>query len=288
MPGRRTSLRRNRNVRRGEKERPERSKEFAKITVDDIYEELKEIQITDESDLAKMREPLVFWAHDDTAEPGKSYRYRIRLGIFNPVAGTEQFSEQYKSLKNDVILWSAFSDVTKPVDIPARLYFFPHEIQQAAKIVTVTVCRYVLGYWYSRDFMVKQGEVIGKAVDYDGAEVEDGVVVPETIDYSTGAVLVDVMPVNDWSGAKNLRARLYFDMLYSFDGDNIERMPIKSMYWAEGLQARFNEIRKSEREPKEPLRGWGGRVGRRERAITPGERPGDMEEMMRMMLRGAP
>jgi len=293
MPERRKQLRK----KRGKKERPERSRDSAKITVDDIYEEFEKVRITEESDLAKMREPLVFWAHDDTAEPGKSYRYKIRLGVFNPIAGTDQFSEQYKSLKNDVILWSGFSDVTKPVDIPARLYFFPYGVQQAAKAVTVTVCRYTLGYWYSKDFTARQGEVIGKVVESEPVEAEQEqekqeITVPETIDYATGAVLVDVIPVNDWSGAKNLRARLYFDMLYSFDGDNIERIPIKSMYWPEKLQARFNEIKKAEKEPKEPLRAWGGRVRRGRRAPRPGEkpgeRPGDMEEMMRMMLQGTP
>jgi len=291
---RRKPLRKSRGDRRGEKERPERSRDSAKITVDDIYEEFEKVLITEESDLAKIREPLVFWAHDDTVEPGKSYRYRIRLGVFNPIAGTDQFSEQDKPLKNNAILWSRFSDVTETVEIPGRLYFFPHGVQQAAKAVTVTVCRYALGYWYSEDFTVKQGEVIGKVVESEPVEAEEEqeITVPETIDYATGAVLVDVIPVNDWSGGKNLRARFYFDMLYSFDGNNIERIPIKSMYWPERLQARFNEIKKAEKEPKEPLRAWGGRVARRRRAPRPGEkpgeRPGDMEEMMKMLLKGTP
>ena len=294
MLGRRKQLRKSRGDRRGEKERLGRSKESAKATVDDIYEEFEKVRITEESDLAKMREPMVFWAHDDTVELEKSYRYRIRLGVFNPIAGADQFSEQYKSLKNDVILWSEFSDATKPVDIPARLYFFPHGVQQAAKAVTVTVCRYVLGYWYSKDFTARQGEVIGKVVESEPVEAEEEqeITVPGTIDYATGAVLVDVIPVNDWSGGKNLRARFYFDMLYSFDGDNIERIPIKSMYWPEKLQARFNKIKKAEKEQKEPLRDWGSRVSRRRRATRPGERPGerpgDMEEMMKMILKDMP
>ena len=46
-------------------------------------------------------------------------------------------------------------------------------------------------------------------------------------------------------------------MLYSFDGTSIEQMPIKLKYWPDELTNKFNEIKKSEKEPKEPLREWG-------------------------------
>ncbi len=264
-PVRSTVTRRSIGDRSTERERPERRPaEVSKTgSTDDVYGEFEDILITEDSDLAKMRQPLVFWAHDDTVEPGKSYRYRVRLGVFNPIAGTERFSEQGKHLKNKVILWGKFSDATVNVTIPARLYFFPRDVQAAARTVTVQVSRYVLGYWYSKDFMVRQGEVVGKVADSEIADVEEGVVVPETVDYSTGAVLVDVMAVNDWSGGKNLRARNYFNMLYSFDGTTIERVPVKTRYWDEQLQAKFNEINKSEKEPKEPLRAWSGGPTRR-------------------------
>jgi len=264
-----TRKRRSEREREIEKERPERGKEILK-TVSDVYKEFDEILITEKTNIAKMNKPLMFWAHDDTVEPEKGYRYRIRLGVFNPIAGTNQFSEQDKSLKNKVVLWSEFSEVTETVNIPGTLYFFPREIQEASKLVTVTVCRYVLGYWYSKDFMVRQGEVIGKVVKSKSVEEQEEVTVPETIDYATGAVLLDVIPVNDWSGGKNLRARHYFDMLYSFEGTDIKRMPIKSKYWAEEFQIKFNEIKRAEKEPKEALRDWGSRTGRRRRVPRPG------------------
>ena len=215
----------------------------------------------------------MFWAHDDTVEPRKSYRYRMRLGVFNPIAGTNQFIEQDKSLKNKVILWSEFSDATGTVDIPGTLYFFPREIQEAAKTVTVTACRYVLGYWYCKDFMVKAGETIGNVVGLEPLESQEQLTVPEQIDYTTGAVLIDVAQVDDWSGGTNPYKRQYYNMLYSFDGKDIERLPIKTRYWAEALQSKFNEIKRAEKEPKEPLRGWGGRPSQR-RLQPPGMPPG--------------
>jgi hypothetical protein len=271
VPARKTPPGKTQTARGSEKERPQKSKEVSK-TIDDVYREFDEILITESTNVAKMDKPLLFWAYDDTVEPGKSYRYRIRLGVFNPIAGTNQFSEQDKSLKNKVILWSEFSDTTETVDIPGTLYFFPHEIQEAIKAVTVQVSKYVLGYWYSKDFTVKQGELIGNVGEYKITEEEEqkGVKVPKTIDYTTGAVLVDIIPVNDWSGGNNLRARHFFDMLYSFNGKDIERLPIKTRYWAEALQTKFNEIKRSEKEPKEPLRSWGGRPNERKRVPVPG------------------
>jgi hypothetical protein len=219
-----------------------------------------------------MEEPLVVWAHDDTVEPKKSYRYKVRLGVFNPVAGTNQFSDEDKYLNEKVILWRELSDLTEPVDIPGGLYFFPLDIQEATETVTVQVCRYVLGYWYSKNFLIKRGEVIGEVSEYKATdeEAQEGVTVPETVDYATRAVMVDVMPVNDWSGGKNLRARHYFNMLYSFDGTGMEHTPIKSRYWAEDLQVKFNEIKKAEKEPKERLKDWGTKGGLRRRIPRPG------------------
>jgi len=275
-----------------------------KPSVNDVYYEYEGILLTQMADLAKMREPLMFWAHDDTVEPGKNYRYRIRLGVFNPIAGTNQLSQQNKSIQNQVILWSKFSDTTQPVNIPGRLYFFAKDIQEAAKKVTVQVSRYLLGYWYSEDFPVRQGEVIGKVVESEPQQSKDrfgsrlplrlptqvgaagrfGYVTPqeqttepESIDYSTGAVLVDAVAVNDWSGAGYLRPRLYFDMLYSFDGTNIEHMPIKPGNWSADLLVVYNQINKLQREPKEPLRGWDSRVGGPRRRRVPGA--GEYEEM---------
>ncbi len=261
-------------------------------TVDDVYYEFQEISLELRTDLAKIREPLVFWAHDDTVEQGESYRYRIRLGIFNPIAGTNQFSQQEESLKNQVILWSKFSDTTESVEIPRMLYFFAKDIQEAAKKITVQVSKYLLGYWYSEDFPVRYGEVIGKLVESEPEEPRDRLtsrlygyvppeqqtMEPEAIDYSTAAVLVDAVVVNDWSGTGLLHPRHYFDMLYSFDGANIEHMSIKPGNWSAELLEIFSEIRSSQRETKEPLRAWDSKVSGRRRLRAPGAEEYEEEE----------
>ncbi len=242
----------------GTKSRPERPSEEATKTVINFPTKFDELLLSPTTDLSRMSGPLDFWAIDDTVQAGKTYRYRMRLGFFNPVAGTDQFQDKDKHFQNDVVLWSDFSEVTKNMEIPAILYFFPRDIQEAAGAVTVQVSKYVFGNWYSKDFMVKKGEVIGKIAKTEVKEENPNVFVPESIDYDTGAVVVDIVPVNDLSASKGLRSRSYYDMLYSFDGTKIEHMPIKTMNWDDKMQARFNEIKRASKEPKVALRDWKG------------------------------
>jgi hypothetical protein len=282
-------------------------------TSSDIYYELDDALITRRTDLAKMREPLLFWAFDDTAEPKKTYQYRIRLGVFNPVAGATAPNKQDASQRNQVVLWSNFSDVTQLVHIPARLYFFANDVQEAGKTVSVQVSKYVLGYWHSEEFRVRPGEVIGKTIQTERPEDKNPIrdrrlplaamdafmptkeqpVVPEMIDYGTGAVLVDAVPVNDWTGPGPLRPRNYHDMLYTYGGTEIERMPIKPRNWPEGLLAAYYDIQRAQREPPEPFRAWNSRLGKKQRpmGLEPYEDMGTedymmMEEMMMMGERG--
>ncbi len=134
-------------------------------TTDEVYYEFAQDALNYTTDLSKMKDPLLFWALDDTMEPGHTYRYRIRLGVFNPVAGTDRLVPQDADKKNQVILWSDFSRVTDPVAIPKRMYFFAKDVQDRQMTATVEVARYELGYWRTEDFQVRPGELIGKEVE---------------------------------------------------------------------------------------------------------------------------
>jgi hypothetical protein len=269
----------------------------------ELYDEMKKMSLWDK-EVNELSGQMVFWAYDDSVEPGMTYRYRIRLGVFNPVAGTGQLKQESMEYNKKVVLWSRYSDESGPVEIPKRLYFFPVGVQEASKGVDIQVCKYVLGYWYSEQFMVKRGEVIGKEVKFDPSQkskdrpgvkdkdateptAPENLTLPETIDYSTGAMLVDVVPV---SGG-------YYDMLYSYDGTKIERVSAKLMYWPEGLRGSYSEIKNLERKPKLALRAWsttGGILGSyrglmpRGMPIRGGDRGGQgqmsPEEMMYMMM----
>lgn len=291
---------------------PERTDVKPKPSTADVYDEFDVASINVLTDMSKMKEPLLFWAHDDSVEPGNTYRYRIRLGVFNPVAGTNQVAKEDAKLKKQAILWSDFSDVTEPVDVPQMLYFFAKEVQETEKKVTVEVSRYAMGYWRSKEFPVTVGEMIGKVVEADPSEGRtttrrnlslpgrpevnprnnprpgspdsvfgpglEGVGEPDSVDYRTGAVLLDLVETSDWSGPgsqpdlvrnKSIRQRVYHDALYTFDGATIEHTPVRVDNWPKELAARYQDIKNSQRQPQEPLRAWNAKT-RRTRELLPG------------------
>lgn len=248
------------------------------LAVVEVYEEFSEIRLLPTTDFSRLREPIDFWAHDDTVTPRKTYRYRIRLGVFNPVAGTKLARDP--EMYDKVILWSDFSDITEPVEIPGKLYFFARDIQETTKLVTVTVCKYILGKWHKEDFKIRQGEAIGHTVETEIEETEtnqtaitrgatrgitrrgtttttETAPVPDEINYKTGAIMVDAVAVSDWIGGNNLRSRRYFDMLYSYNGTNIEHTPVGTGYWDDDQRSTYSEISRSERETLEPFKSWG-------------------------------
>ncbi len=103
-------------------------------------------------------------------------------------------------------------------------------------------------------------------VGLPGTYLDATVVRPAVVDYSTDAILIDVVDVNDWAGRANLYERYYTEMLYSYDGAQIYRMPIKQDYWPAEERRTFSDITQSKKEPKEPLRPWmdvRSRVGQR-------------------------
>ncbi len=264
-----------------------------KPSINNVYEKLDEISLFSDIDFSKLDE-LIFWAHDDSAEPRKTYRYRIRLGVFNPAAGPKS---------PDVILWSEFSRNSEPIHIPGRMYFFAMDAPETEKSVRVQVSKFLLGHWYSDDFRVKSGETIGELREMEKDRTSSGRLTnslrrsgvslldkrstePEEIDYSTGAVLVDVATVEDWAAEPKMNARKFKDMLYSFDGAEIEHMGIGQKYWSTELKTAFGDIARAQRIPKEPFKPWDSTRRRRLPSIMDygeGEMSPEMYEEMMMM-----
>lgn len=278
----------------------ERGKEKKKERkVSDVYEDFKKALMTEKKTLDKMREPLLSWAHDDTVVPGESYQYRIRLGVFNPIAGRDWFRENQEDYKDKPILWSEYSKETEIVDIPLMMHFFPLDVvAKEEKAVKIKVAKFHNGKWRSEDFQVQPGEMIGKVVERKPAEGEnlyhsygvgkadDEESAVELIDFSTGASLVDVVQTSDWTGINRLQQRDYADVLYSKDDVSIAHLAVKTRNWPEELQQEFGKIRVAESEVIQ-LRGRGqGGIGYRPGSPAGGMRPGGMPRgRMDMMMR---
>jgi hypothetical protein len=283
-----------------------------KTSTNEVYFDFYPEMITFREDLSKRTKPLLIWVFDDTVEPGKTYQYRVRVGVFNPVAGTGEVVERDESKKDQVILWSPYSEITKPVDVQQRTYLFARDVQNRTNTATVEVARYALGYWRTESFQVQPGETIGKEMEpkkeddrekrlKDRARMAGGYGygypggadritgrpgmppmgpggvpgygmplspdqqnVPKTIDYDTGKVLVDLVQVNDWGNAPNLRPRLYYDMLYTGDGTHLEHMPVSAANWPKDVAAAYQYVQTEKRREPQPFRAFnkGGLRGR--------------------------
>jgi hypothetical protein len=252
-----------RQPRKQERQEQQQRKVQEKTPPEDPRVQFSRLLLKPNTDLQNSQEPLLFWSYDDTVEPGKTYKYKIRLGVFNPLAGTRELKPSAESYKGQVILWSDFAEAGT-VEIPQRLCFFAKDIREAAGTVTVEIFRYALGYWRSKVYLVQPGEVIGRLDEPEAAKEDTkatggaAVAAPaEKVDFRTGAVFVDAAAVDDWTGGKNLRPRNYFNMYYSYDGDSIESMPVRQRFWPQKMQSLYNDIRSMIKQPVQPFRARG-------------------------------
>ena len=266
-----------RSDRDGRDDRDDSRRKVKARTLKDVDRDQEKFTLDEKTKLEKMRKELVFWAHDDTAKAGHSYQYRIRLGVFNPIAGKNWFVNAQKSLKNDVLLWSEYSVLTETVVIPERIYFFPLNVTEGDEtLVNVQVSKFHLGKWRSEEFDIRPGEIIGKVVEQKEDEDEDEQTYspgrgydknqdePETIDFGTETVLVDIVQRNDLVGA-GLRTRDYAEVLYSNDDVEIGHLAVKSKNWPTNLQKEYSRIKEAESEEIEIFYAR----GRSERKYTP-------------------
>ncbi len=234
-------------------------------TLESVIAENRKVMIYEEQQLQNMREPLVFWAHDDTVEPGNTYQYRIRLGVFNPIAGKNWFYPQEEQYKDQVVLWSEFTEVGEDVEISPMIYFFPTGVARTAdKKVTIDVFKYHSGNWRNEAFDVHPGEMIGKLVDskdqrpsasargaYEEYEYDGGIMantMPEKIDFGTGAMLVDVVKTDAWTGLRSLVRTRIADVLYTRDGVNMMHFPIKRSNWTPAMKVQYAKVDEASRE----------------------------------------
>ncbi|MFG0306116.1 MAG: hypothetical protein ACF8Q5_07865 [Phycisphaerales bacterium JB040] len=111
-------------------------------------------------------EEMAVWRHDLTAERGKTYRYRTRITVNNPLFGyTRELAEEQRPLAAETMVvgeWSAWSD---PVSVPDETVFFvtaanPGNGLDAAPRATLEAYRFFYGYWRPATISVTPGEMI--------------------------------------------------------------------------------------------------------------------------------
>lgn len=227
-------------------------------TVDHVYEDYAYALITEAVDFKKLLQPLLIWAHDDTVQENNTYRYRVKVGVFNPTAGKNWFASNDASFRDDVVLWGEYSPVTEPISIGPMLYLFPTAIERTSGNVTMDIAKFHRGNWRTHEFSVGIGQTIGEPVEIvedeygrpsrrlRPLEVGEG---SEIIDFSSGAILIDIDMAPNLSAAGIARVRPYRQVFLTKNGKDISRLPVTKGKWPRKLQILYGEVKDAEIEP---------------------------------------
>jgi len=134
------------------------------------------------------------WAHDLTVTPGRTYRYRARLVLYNWYVGV--VSRLANAADAETIgLMGAWSAPSAQIAVEPETYFYLASADRQADEARVTIYKWHMGQWIKRprDVRVRVGEEIGqkKRVPLPGADGESRRRLVE-VDFRTGAVVVDI------------------------------------------------------------------------------------------------
>ena len=133
-------------------------------------------------------EPIIVWAHDLSAEPGRTYQYRLRVSVPNPFYLRNRVVDSQKPLTKHHALESKPSQWTDPISTYRKTYFYLVSNSRKDDEGVVEVFRQFNGGWRRREFSVRAGEPIGGVFDVKTFDLES------KIDLDVGAIVVDVDP----------------------------------------------------------------------------------------------
>ena len=204
---------------------------------------------------------IIIWAHDSQVEPGGVYRYMMRVGFFNPIAGRNWTSSKDKQFNNQPILWSKHIIPDKIVAIPERTLFFPKIAGRPAdRIVTVEVCRWVDGLWHKKDFRVTPGSIIGAKDKNEKTPLDENLIALDEIevDYTTDITVLDIVAGSShWfklgSRRASFRNIITTDIIYLDSDGLVKRVGVDKRSWPDELNQKRSKIVKALREQKANL-----------------------------------
>jgi hypothetical protein len=117
------------------------------------------------------------WSHDDSVEPGRTYRYRVVYTIRNPLFGFGNFCNPAK-LADALALTSPASAWSKEVKIPLRTSFYVASNPSGNGMVRFDVYTWQGGVKRGKTFELQPGDLIG------GTDAG--------VNYNTGWTIVDI------------------------------------------------------------------------------------------------
>lgn len=160
------------------------------------------------------------WAHDLNAEPGKTYRYRMRVAVVNPLNNRDTAlpDDQREQYNDQFLLYGDWSDWSEPQEVePLQHFFFVGgSASPAPGYVNAEVWRFTGGEWYQQEFRLVPGDPIGRVATVEDDESEEEV----AIDFFTDAYVVDIDFNHPTAGnAGPLGGRSTQRVLYAVEGE---------------------------------------------------------------------
>ena len=134
------------------------------MALSQVYMKYQDLKLTPMTEWTKLKDVVLGVRRHGLV--GSQYRYRLRLGVLNPVAGTDQVAAASAAIKNQTVLRSPYSDATQAIDIRARQYFSPRITRRVPAHVDVEVS--ASSCWDTggpRDLAVRPGEAIGREME---------------------------------------------------------------------------------------------------------------------------
>ena len=124
---------------------------------------------------------IVVWAHDDTAQAGKTYRYALKYILSNPVNRTVHVCKPAE-LANQFYMASPLSAWSEAVSVESDTNFYASAATAGAgrAVAKFDVFRWKEGIWQMQQVQVGPGDMVGSL---DPAS---------KIDFTTGWTLVDI------------------------------------------------------------------------------------------------
>ncbi len=136
--------------------------------------------------------------HDVTVQPGSTYRYRLKVGVYNPLfrkAGVA--AEQRKELFDKLALVTNATDWTEAISVDPEKRFYLVSASPEQRESRWEVWRIHRGRWINQDFRVRPGDPIGAVIDIR----LPGEMMSVQLDMSVAAALVDVQALDYTLGA---------------------------------------------------------------------------------------
>lgn len=141
----------------------------------------------DEVDELSMK--VTVWGHDITVLPGRVYRYRLRVAVYNPLFQKHDRLVDELDAVADKLGWeSEPSGWSQSISIHPKTYFFVVRGSQRVAEGTVEIYRIFNGGWRREEFTVHPGDTIGGTRRLESDSVE------RDVDLSVGALVVDIDP----------------------------------------------------------------------------------------------